>query len=105
MGYKPDNDGADAESTQQVRDNGEGRVGKPARQHCLHPAEAPGMAAHALCWDCHPGLFNHRPGLHWHRRCPVCHFTGHPSSGGMAANEKRSVFLLYTEFSLPDVSP
>lgn len=64
--------------------NGEARAGfsQPAWQHCLHSAETSGMATHTLCWHRHPRLCHHWPGLHWHRRRPLCDFTEHPSVGG-----------------------
>lgn len=93
-GYKLCSDRADTDSIQQVWNNGEGRVGQPARQHCLHSAEASGMAAHAVCRHRYPGLLSHRPGLHWYRCRPVCHLTEHPSAGGMKNKATCLCFML-----------
>lgn len=68
---------------QQNQENGERGVNQPARQHCLHTAETSGMAAHAVCWHRHPWVYGHWPGFHWNWCSPVCHFTEHPSVGGM----------------------
>lgn len=52
------------------------------------------MATHALCWHRHPGVSPHRPGLHRHWHCPLCHFKKHPSVGGTTVTASDDISFL-----------
>lgn len=51
------------------------------------------MAAYALRWHCHPRVCPHRPGIHWHWRRSLCHFTEHPGVGGMIVTTEHTNHL------------
>lgn len=61
------------------------------------------MAAHALRWHCHPRFCRHRPGLHWHWRCPLRDLTEHPSVGGMAGTKHKDQAVSCSELG-PNVA-